>query len=73
MKCELYKVGNEVDHVLLYDVSMQELLMIQKAVRLVETGNNTKPKDRDIAESISKAFRNCVFVEISEDSEKGII
>lgn len=72
MLCKLYKVGDSIDHVSVYGVDLKDLAFIKKVVSEKETSNNTKPTERDIAERISRAFRNCEVIEIREDSKEGI-
>lgn len=72
MLCKLYKVGDSIDHVSLFDVELKDLAFIKKVISEKETSNNTRPLDRDIAEKVSMAFRNCEVIEIKEDSEEGI-
>ena len=69
MVCRLFKVGEDIDHISFYDITESELILIKKAVSRVETGNHTKPSDRDIASKVSKAIRDCTVIEITEDTD----
>lgn len=64
MRCELYKVGDEVDHLSFYDISLSDVKFLKNAIVKIITDNKTRPNDRDKAEEINKALRDCSVFDI---------